>query len=123
MFIDEYVKDERKRNAERPKLATLGPDNGKMLIMNERRIIHIYEFSFARLNHNIRKIPYSCREAVPRKWEKEWQEKLHIKVNNLPQIINMIPDMKEEMGLSSKEFKRGCKNMAIFAEQYWRQNR
>lgn len=121
LFIDEYVKDERKRNAERPKLATLGPDNGKMLIMNERRIIHTYEFSFARLNHNIRKIPYSCREAVPRKWDKEWQEKLHIKMDSLPQVIRMT-NMEEKMGLTSKEFKRGCKNMIIFAEQYWRQN-
>ncbi len=90
-----------------------------MMIYSNRRVIHKCELSFARLGHDVRKIPYSCREAVPRIWKKEWQEKLHTKEQIMPVIIKQVPNMKENLQMTAKEVKRGCKLMTRFAEIYW----
>lgn len=69
-FVDEDIVAERTNNRNIEPIQTLGPDSHKMMIYSNRRVIHKCELSFARLGHDVRKIPYFCREAVPRIWEK-----------------------------------------------------
>ena len=65
-----------------------------------------------------KKIPLMCREAVPRKWEKGWQDKLRSKEVILPQIMKIHREEKNHPGLTNKEIKRGCRLMSNYAEKY-----
>lgn len=123
IFVNEEIVAERIQNRSIAPIQTLGSDEHKMMIYSNRRVVHKCDLSFTRMGHAARKIPYSCREAVPRIWEKEWQDKLHTKEEIMPMIINQIPNMKEELGMSAKEAKRGCRLMTRFAELYWQKNK
>ena len=70
--------------------------------------------------HEVRKIPLTCREAVPRKWEQGWQDKLKRKESIMPQLIKLRTINKDEIGMTAKEIKRGCRLMTNYAEKYWK---
>lgn len=123
LFINEDVKTERAKNRSQDPVQKLGTDNHEMLIYSNRRVIHECDLSFARLGHAVRKIPYPCREAVPRIYENGWQKKLYQKEEIFPAIMKQIPGIKEDMNMTIKDAKRGCKQMTRFAEIYWQTNR
>lgn len=119
-FITKKVTEERLKNREVNPVQSLGPIESKLIAVSNKRIIHECNFSFTNLSHEVRKIPMVCREAVPRKWEKGWQDKLRSKETILPQLTK-IPEVNGTInGLKSKELKRGCRLMANYAEKYWR---
>ena len=119
-FVRESLKDERRKNRSINPVQALGPQDSKLIAMSNKRIIHDCNLSFAYLSHEIRKIPFMCREAVPRKWEKGWKDKLRDKEVILPQIMRIHREDKEKPGLTIKEIKRGCRLMSNYAEKYWR---
>lgn len=122
LFINEDVEIERGKNRNQDPVQKLGTDNQEMLIYSNRRVIHECDLSFARLGHAVRKIPYPCREAVSRTYENGWQWKLHQKEEIFPIIMKQVPGMKEDMNMTIKDAKRGCKQMTRFAEIYWQAN-
>ena len=71
------------------------------------------------LGRQYRRIPFACREAAPRKWEKEWEEKLLIKPQIMSKIIEIDPQMLINIGLSKKDLIRGYRKMASMAQIYW----
>ena len=103
-------------------MQSLGPLESKMIMMYNERIRYRGDLSFGHLSHEIRKIPLTCREAVPRKWEQGWQDKLKHKECIMPQLINLQAINKDEIGMTAKEIKRGCRLMSNYAEKYWRTN-
>jgi len=100
----------------------LGSKDKKMLTERNRGIHLDCDLSFALLSHNIRKINYSCREAVPRMWTQEWENKLYMREEAIPLLAQQIPNMETNIGATRKELKRGCHLMTNFAKQYWSKN-
>lgn len=121
-FVSDNLRDERTKNKEIKPVQSLGPLESKMIMMYNERIRYRGDLSFGHLSHEIRKIPLTCREAVPRKWEQGWQDKLKHKECIMPQLINLQAINKDEIGMTAKEIKRGCRLMSNYAEKYWRTN-
>ena len=114
-------KEKALRNASRNReaISTLGPGMQKMMIYGMRLTLYDHEFSFGHLGRQYRRIPFVCREAAPRKWEKEWEEKLLVKPEIMSKIIEVNPQILTDTGLSKKDFLRGFRKMATMAQIYW----
>lgn len=119
-FVSDDLKNERTRNKAIKPVHSLGTIQSKMIVISNERIVYKGDLSFTYLSHDIRKIPLTCREAVPRKWEQEWQDKLKHKESIMPQLINLKVINKDEIGMTAKELKRGYRLMSSYAEKYWR---
>lgn len=97
----------------------LGPESQKLIGLSLRKTILKHDFSFGKIHPNFANIPFSCREAVSRKWDDKWEEKLNTKVDILPQIFEQKPDALKSLGLTKKELRKGCERMAWAAKKYW----
>lgn len=115
----EKEKELRNTSRNRKAISTLGPGMQKMMTYGMRLTLYDHEFSFGHLGRQYRRIPFSCREAAPRKWEKEWEEKLLIKPQIMSKIIEIDPQMLINIGLSKKDLIRGYRKMASMAQIYW----
>lgn len=118
-FLNEAVIEQRKKEREKSSISTLGTKDNKMIMEQNRRIYSDCDLSFALLSHNIRKIIYLCREAMPRMWSQEWENKLYMKEETIPLLVKEIPNMGKNIRATRKELKRGCHLMTNFAKQYW----
>lgn len=121
-FVSDDLMDERVKNKEIKPVHSLGSLESKMIVMSNERIMYRGDLIFAHLSHEVRKIPLTCREAVPRKWEQGWQDKLKHKESIMPQLIKLRTINKDEIGMTAKEIKRGCRLMTNYAEKYWKIN-
>lgn len=115
----EKEKELRNTSRNRKAISTLGPGMQKMMTYGMRLTLYDHEFSFGHLGRQYRRIPFSCREAAPRKWEKEWEEKLLIKPQIMSKIIEIDPQILINIGLSKKDLIRGYRKMASMAQIYW----
>jgi hypothetical protein len=115
--FDSNVKEERKSYREKETLSTLGPKGHKILILSGRNVGYNCILSFGQVAENFDKIPFVCREAVPRVYDNKWQKKLNDKIQFMPSIMPGIPDI--QMHLTKDELKNGCKYMADAANHYW----
>jgi hypothetical protein len=120
--VDDCVKQARKDCRSHNVNSTLGPEGQKLIISGMRKVQYDCVLSFAMLPHRYKRIPFSCREAVPRKREVEWEDKLKIKEKIMPEVWKSEPNMTLRSGLSKKELKMGCKKMTLAAQLYWNQN-
>ena len=118
-FVDNTVIEQRKKEREKSPISALGSKDKKMITEQNRGIHLECDLSFALLSHNIHKINYSCREAVPRMWTQEWENKLIMKEEAIPLLAQQMPNMETNIGATRKELKRGCHLMTNFAKQYW----
>ena len=115
----EKEKELRNTSRNRKAISTLGPGMQKMMTYGMRLTLYDHEFSFGHLGRQYRRIPFACREAAPRKWEKEWEEKLLIKPQIMSKIIEIDPQMLINIGLSKKDLIRGYRKMASMAQIHW----
>ena len=115
----EKEKELRNTSRNRKAISTLGPGMQKMMTYGMRLTLYDHEFSFGHLGRQYRRIPFACREAAPRKWEKEWEEKLLNKHQIKSKIIEIDPQMLINIGLSKKDLIRGYRKMASMAQIYW----
>lgn len=115
----EKEKELRNTSRNRKAISTLGPGMQKMMAYGMRLTLYDHEFSFGHLGRQYRRIPFACREAAPRKWEKEWEEKFLIKPQIMSKIIEIDPQMLINIGLSKKDLLRGYRKMASMAQIYW----
>ena len=83
-----------------------------------RKTFYDCTLSFGKMNEKANKIPFICKEAFARQYNKEWYEKLLRKIEVMPLIAEERPDIFN--GLTKKEVRNGCKNMFDFAVEYWR---
>ena len=110
----------RERNRKATDVHALGSGTQKLIGISLRKAILDCTFSFGKVHPNFDKIPFSCKEAVPRVWEKGWEDKLNMKADMMAQIAGYQPNMLKDIGLTKKEFRQGYEKMAKAARWYWR---
>jgi hypothetical protein len=121
--LDDCVKQARKKCRSQTAISTLGPEGQKIIYSGMRKVQYDCELSFAMLPHRYKRIPFSCREAIPRKREEEWEHKLKIKEKIMSEFWKTDPNMISRIGLSKKELKMGYRKMISVAQIYWNQNK
>lgn len=109
----------RELSRESSTIHTLGSDTQRLIATDLRKTIFTCEFSFAKMQNSIKRIPFPCREAVPRKWEQSWEDKLKDKSYLLPQLAVQTPTLLKTVNLTKKEYRRGLKEMLVVAKSYW----
>jgi len=115
------IREKREKCRNESPISTLGPESEKLMLSSLRKTLYDCNLSFAGLRHEIRKIPFTCREAVPRQWDEEWAKKLHDKESLISRLYSVKPDLFTPTGLSRKELLQGYRRMSIFADKYWKQ--
>lgn len=110
----------RSRNRETEAIHSLGSSTNKMIVASPRKVILDREFTFGKVHSTFAGIPYSCREAVPRLWDESWEKKLKEKGDIIAGISIHQPQILYSMGISKKEFRRGCQMMLRAAQAYWK---
>lgn len=113
--FSDSVKVAREKCRKKDAISTMGPDNYKIFFGGMRLTLYDCDLSFGQLTHQYRRIPFICREAVPRKWEMEWERKLNIKQQVMSEFVKVDPDS----GLTKKDLKLGYRRMALVAKKYW----
>ena len=114
----QWIARERNRNSK--SICAMGTDTQKIIATSLRTVVLDCTFSFGRLPLAFLSVPFPCREAVPRIWEKEWEEKLKIKISLMDRLIEREPFMLERIGLTKKELRKGFKKMLEAAKWCWR---
>ena len=109
---------ERKRVLERDATTIFGEGDHKLVISSPPTILLKNELSFCRMLSDAKKIPFPCREPIPRYKEDGYLEKIRIK-------NEMMPFMMEQMkrpfdSAKRKEFRQGTQRMERLANLYWK---
>ena len=121
-LVTSNVIEKREREERRNKTQSLGAEGSKRLIISQLRGTDYYfELPYFYLPREWRRIPYNCREAIPRHYEKGWSEKLALKyrVLTLANKISVNEKIREIIP-SKTEIKIGCRIMENVARTYWR---
>jgi hypothetical protein len=120
-YTNPEIKQERGHSRDAEAVSVFGSSNNHVIAVHSRITYHECNLSFAQLVGRARKIPFQCREAVPRVKEKGWAEKLSRKGSILappPQMA--VTSSEQERSRSDREnLRRGCQSMSRFAEVYW----
>lgn len=109
----------RARNRETEAIHALGPSTQKMIVSSPRKVIYDCEFTFGKVRSTFSGIPFPCREAVPRIWDEGWEKKLKDKGDVITGLSDQQPQILHSMGISKKEYRRGCQAMLKSAQAYW----
>lgn len=120
--LGDNAKAARSNCREKNVTSTLGPEGNKMIMSGQRLVLYDCELSFGQLPHKFKRIPFTCREAVPRKWEMEWERKLNLKEQIMMEVFKAYPKSLADIGLSKKDLKRGYRRMALVAHSYWNED-
>ena len=120
--VTEEILDYRQKEIERNKMQFLGPKNtGRLMISQAEGTRNYYELRYIFLPREYRRIPFNCREAIPRHFQKGWDDKLAMKYNVLSMTIKIEQDSEIKSIIPSKgDLRIGCKRMAELARKYWR---
>lgn len=118
---DNEYRKKRKEILERDPTTVFGDNDHKLVISSPPTVLLQHELSFCRLLSDARKIPYACREPIPRIKEEgyeEFLEKIRIKNEFLPA---MMEQMKRPFDSAKrKEFRQGTQKMERLANFYWK---
>ena len=109
---------QRSLNRDSKKIQSLGTPGNEIIQFGMRKTFYDCTLSFGKMNEKANKIPFVCKEAFPRQYNKEYYEKLLSMIEVMPLIAEKRPDIFK--GLTKKEVRNGCKNMFDFAVEYWR---
>ena len=112
----------REREINRNKTQFLGPEGSQRLIISHSEgTDYYYELPYAILPREYRRIPYNCREAIPRHFEKGWDNKLAMKYKVLSMTKNLPLNDETKREIPSKtDLKMGCRRMESLANKYWK---
>jgi hypothetical protein len=117
-FTNENWK-QRSLNRDSKKIQSLGAPGNEIIRFSMRQTFFDCTLSFGKLSEKAKRIPFVCKEAFPRKYDKSWHEKLKSKIGVISLMAEKRPDVFK--GLTKKEIRKGCKNLLDFAEAYWRE--
>lgn len=107
------LKSKREKQQSKSKISSLGSDTNKLIHHAPRQVSYNYNFSFAKISSNLKQIPLECRDALPREWSAEWENRVCVILPNIPDIIN------NRNSKDKKTLKKGYQKMAKFALKYW----
>lgn len=116
LYVDEQIIKHRSEEESRNKSQHLGPPGHRLIISHPSGVRYYYELKYLLLHRDYRRIPYQCREPIPRVQEEGWIHKLAIKY----QVLSLAyKGSKESRELSQSELKLGCRRMESQAKIYW----
>lgn len=95
----------------------LGSDDNQLWVTGMRNTVYTCDLSFAHVNHAFRRIPFVCREGVPRIWEEAWEVKLKTKAKILGNMCSLSHEAFR--GYTSKEIRDGCNRFYREMIKYW----
>lgn len=109
----------RTKNRAVEKVTSLGPEGHKLIMTSLRKTIYDCSFSFGKIRPDFNAVPVCCREAAPRIWEKEWEDKLRTSGD----IVHQIARIKDSplKSFSGKEYHRARDQLLRCALKYWRE--
>ena len=121
-LVTDELLDYRQREERRNKTQFLGPEGSQRLMMSQAEgMEYYYELPYIILPREYRRIPYKCREAIPRHFEKGWDNKLAMKyqVLSMTKKLPLNAEIKREIP-SKTDLKMGCRRMESLAKSYWK---
>lgn len=122
--LSKYKKN-RNDNKEKEKVNSFGGADNKLLVVSNKLSQYDCLLSFCKLPTFVSKIPNDCREAAPREYDVEWENKFIYKEKNMAQLMNKSKKemgIDKKIGLNDKEIRKGCRKMREFAQYYWKSN-
>lgn len=121
-LVTDEILDYRQREERRNKTQYLGPEGSQRLIMLQAEgMEYYYELPYIILPREYRRIPYNCREAIPRHFEKGWDNKLAMKYQVLSMTKKLSLNAETKRVIPSKaDLKIGCRRMESLAKSYWK---
>lgn len=121
-LVSDEILDYRQREEKRNKTQFLGPEGGQRLMMSQAEgMEYYYELPYIMLPREYRRIPYNCREAIPRHFEKGWDTKLAMKYQVLSMTKKLPLNAETKKIMPSKtDLKMGCRRMESLAKIYWK---
>lgn len=110
------VVEKREKEKKRNEPIALGDETHRLIPFVALGVRNFYELSFVALPREYRKIPFSCREAIPRIYDPRWEDKLKHKyeILSIPRKLE-----KSYIGISKSELRIGCRKMQTMAKVYW----
>lgn len=117
LYVNDDVLEHREIELKRNNTQYLGPIGDRLMISNTKGIEYYYELPYIKLHRDYEKIPYNCREAVPREYNKNWEYKLSIKYKTLNNIKKITGGLDN---ITKSELKQGCRRMLNLAMIYWK---
>lgn len=119
-LIDEMLLERRKKEIERNKTSYLGPENmpGRLIIAQSSGTQNYYELPYLTLPRDFKRIPFVCREAIPRHFHKGWDTKLEKKYTMLL-LAKTLPNNIDSLEISKGNLRLGCRRMEKLGKQYW----
>lgn len=123
-FDNQELNNFRKTYKGKSSVSAFGPNEKRMIHISTRSLQSEYDFSFLKLKRSIERIPKVCRDdPPPRKWEKEWDEKLKNKRKIIQTISSKASDFFNNIGIDKKKYYRGIDNFYIEMIKYWQKNK
>ena len=121
-LVTDELLDYRQREERRNKTQFLGPEGSQRLMMSQAEgMEYYYELPYIILPREYRRIPYNCREAIPRHFEKGWDNKLAMKYQVLSMTKKLPLNAETKREIPSKtDLKMGCRRMESLAKSYWK---
>lgn len=122
-LLTDKVIEFRQREKNRNKTQFLGPEGSQRLIISRSEgTEYYYELPYIILPREYRRIPYNCREAIPRHFEIGWEKRFANKYRILSMTKRLSIGVEMERVAPSKtEIKMGCRKMEKLARIYWKE--
>ncbi len=110
---------DRARNRTADKANKLGPEGHKLMMTSLRKTVCSFSFSFGKIRSDFAAVPAIYREAVPRIWEQEWEDKLRVSGDIVRQLSKIPNSPLKSSGVSGKEYYRERNKLLRCALRYW----
>ena len=121
-LVTQEIYDYRDQEYNRNQVQFLGPEGtNRLMINNAHGTNYYFKLSFLKLPREYSRIPFVCREMIPRTFESGWDIKLAKKYKVLSATIcnDKINEKINKYKISRTELKLGCRWMEKLARIYW----
>lgn len=117
---DKLIQDRNVRD-ECSAATQLGPPENSVVHITTRKLIRDSRLSFCKLPKYVDRIGHIGREAIPRKYEKGWENKLKLKEQIMPTLYKdrVIDSNRDDW--ANNAARKAYSDMTKFAMYYWDQ--
>lgn len=119
LSISEEILSNREKEIKRNKTEFLGAKGQRLIMTKVNGINYYYKLPYIELPRNYQRIPFHCREPIPRVYEEGWERKLSMQY----EVLCIASERMEHKKFPSKiDLKIGCRRMESIAKKYWRRH-